>query len=195
MDSVSDSTERNLTPSSLIQDKEQIMGAYKDIQAILTNPIDEIGMKKVKSFIDSINTIMLAASTNIEQLMKEDVKLEQQLNIIKTEDDNEDIDYELEVYKKHFNQNFFELKENIMQAIDISLLNTENATDKTIEVVYKSTYRVKIEFEEEGWEKLIGVQLISHPEAMNDKFLECVQGCIHDDDLLPLWNYMYKNFR
>eukprot|EP00826_Nyctotherus_ovalis_P061835 TRINITY_DN8842_c0_g1_i9.p1 TRINITY_DN8842_c0_g1~~TRINITY_DN8842_c0_g1_i9.p1 ORF type:complete len:208 (+),score=61.01 TRINITY_DN8842_c0_g1_i9:22-624(+) len=176
-----------------IQDKDKLVSAFKDLQEIFPLIMSDGGdLKKVNLYIDTINAMMMAGCTNIEQSLLELGKLEQQLDIVKSKDETE-AEFDLELRKKNFNTNFLALENDTKRSQTITGMRAVNFTEKSAEIIYKQKYRVKMEFERDGWEKLVDVEVFP-PEVGTDEFVECVEECVREDDLVPLWNYMYKHF-
>ena len=179
----------------IVADKDQLLSSFRELQAINVDElIQSNNFEGLNRYLDCINKTTLAGSAKIEQLLIEGAKLEQQLGIFRNEWDARETEESLEMYKKNFNQNFMDLKENVSQAEITSNMQINACSNTTVEVTYKGRYRVKIDFEAEGWEKLTGIKILFPVEAETEKFLECAQDCINNDDLLLLWKYMYKCF-
>ena len=177
----------------LANDEEQLEATFKELQDVnIDELIAENNYEGLNRYLDCINKTTLAACERINQLTIEETKLDQQLGIFEDKAERPEIDEALETYKRNFNRNCTELKYINNQTESISNIQMKG-NGNTAEVTYRGTYKVQLEFLEEGWKKLSNIRIISPIEIDTEQFRECCQECIAKDDLVPLWIYMCKH--
>ena len=184
-----------LESESFQDEEEQLEASIQELQAVDINGlIDSNNFEGITQYLDCINKTTLAASKKINQLTIEESKLDQQLDILEGRGEPREIEEALERYKKNFNRNCLELKQINNQTEIISNMKIKTISDITVEVLYRTKYKIKIDFAKESWKKLSSIQILSPIEIETEQFKDCIKDCVDKDDLVPLWLYMSKHF-
>ncbi len=185
-----DKRESTLASEPPATDLEQIFSTYRELQGVnLEELFAKNNYEALANCLECMNKITLAAAAKSNELTVEESKLDQQLGLFEERAAKSDVDTEMDSYKQNFNRNVEELKCIDRQYREISGIQMKGEGE-VAEVTYRGIYKIRLEYEKEGWRKLKDIRIISPIEIDSEQFRECCRECVQKDDHAPLWIYL-----